>query len=69
MYCVEFSVCSTVNMDQVQFECVEDKEENYNLEEFFTNPIPYRLQALIEYRVNIVEEGNHIRGWRNSSGG
>ena len=41
-------------MDQVEFQHVEDVEEDYVLEDFFPSSIPYHLISLIEYRVKLL---------------
>ena len=41
-------------MDTVEYQRVEDVEEDYDLEDFFPSPIPYHLQPLIEYRVKLL---------------
>ena len=41
-------------MDMTDFDPIEQVEEDYDLEDFFPNPIPYHLQPLIEYRVRLL---------------
>ena len=41
-------------MDMTDFDPIEQVEEDYDLEDFFLNLIPYHLQALIEYRVRLL---------------
>ena len=38
-------------MDMTDFDPIEQAEEDYDLEDFFPNLIPYHLQPLVEYRV------------------
>ena len=37
-------------VDMVEFNQLEEIEEDYILEDFFPTPLPYPLQPLIEYR-------------------
>ena len=41
-------------MDMPEFKRVEDEEEDYNLEDFFINPILYPLEPLVEYIIKLL---------------
>ena len=41
-------------MDMPEYERVEDEEEDYNLEDFFLNPILYPLEPLIDYSIKLL---------------
>ena len=41
-------------MDMVDFDPIEESEEDYNLTDFFPEPIPYLLHPLIEYRIKLL---------------
>ena len=41
-------------MDMVDFDPIEESEEDYNLADFFPEPIPYLLHPLIEYRIKLL---------------
>ena len=43
-----------INMDMVDFDPIEEVEEDYNLEDFFLKRILHPLQPLIEYRIKLV---------------
>ena len=41
-------------MDIVDFDLIEGGEEDYNLQDFFPEPVPFHLHHLIEYRVKLL---------------
>ena len=41
-------------MDMVDFDPIEEVEEDYNLEDFFPKPLPYPIHHLIEYRIKLL---------------
>ena len=41
-------------MDMVDFNTMEECEEDRNLQDFFPEKVPYHLQHLIEYRVKLL---------------
>ena len=41
-------------MDMVDFNPIEECEEDHNLQDFFPEQVPYHLQHLIEYRVKLL---------------
>jgi len=41
-------------MDMVDFNPIEEGEEEYNLHDFFPVPVPYPLHHLIEYRIKLL---------------
>ena len=57
-------------MDMTDFDPIEQAEEDYDLEDFPPNPIPYHLQPLIEYRVKLLlKKDTLLFSWENSSDG
>ena len=45
----------------IEFDQIENVEDDYNLEDFFPNTISYKLQPLIEYRIKcIMKTGAHF---------
>ena len=38
-------------MDMVDFDPLEESEEDHNLQDYFPEQVPYHLQHLIEYRI------------------
>ena len=47
-------------VDMVEFNQLEEIEEDYILEDFFPTPLPYPLQPLIEYRIKLVTKENIV---------
>ena len=47
-------------MDMVDFDPIEESEEDYNLEDFFPKPLPYPIHHLIEYRIKILLKNNTV---------
>jgi dUTPase len=47
-------------MDMVDFDPIEENEEDYNLEDFFPKPLPYPIHHLIEYRIKILLKNNTV---------
>ena len=41
-------------MDMVDFNPIDECEEDHNLQDFFPEQVPYHLQHLIEYRVKLL---------------
>ena len=41
-------------MDMVDFDPIEEGEEEYNLQDFPPKPVPYHLHHLIEYRIKLL---------------
>lgn len=41
-------------MDMVDFDPIEEGEEDHNLQDFFPEQVPYQLHHLIEYRVKLL---------------
>ena len=41
-------------MDMVDFNSIEQCEEDHNLQDFFPEQVPYHLHPLIEYRVKLL---------------
>ena len=41
-------------MDMIDFDPIEGGEEDYNLQDFFPEPVPFHLHHLIEYRVKLL---------------
>ena len=41
-------------MDMVDFDPIEEGEEDYNLQDFFPEQVPYQLHHLIEYRIKLL---------------
>ena len=41
-------------MDMVDFDPIEEGEEDYNLQDFFPEQVPYHLHQLIEYRIKLL---------------
>ena len=41
-------------MDMVDFDPIEEGEEDYNLQKNFPEPVPYQLHHLIEYRIKLL---------------
>ena len=41
-------------MDMVDDDPIEEGEEEYNLQAFFPEPVPYNLHHLIEYRIKLL---------------
>ena len=41
-------------MDMVDFNPIEECEEDHNIQDFFPEQVPYHLQHLIEYRVKLL---------------
>ena len=41
-------------MDMVDFDPIEEGEEDYNLHDFFPEQVPYQLHHLIEYRIKLL---------------
>ena len=41
-------------MDMVDFNPIEESEEDHNLQDYFPEQVPYHLQHLIEYRVKLL---------------
>ena len=41
-------------MDMVDFDPIEESEEDYNLADFFPEQIPYLLHPLIKYRIKLL---------------
>ena len=41
-------------MDMVDFNPIEDGEEDQTLQDFFPEQVPYHLQHLIEYRIKLL---------------
>ena len=41
-------------MDMVDFDPIEEGEEDHNLQDFFPEPVPYNLHHLIEYRIKLL---------------
>ena len=50
-----------MNADMIEFDQIENVEDDYNLEDFFPNTISYKIQPLIEYRIKcIMKTGAHF---------
>ena len=47
-------------MDMVDFDPIEESEEDYNLEDFFPKPLPYPIHHLVEYRIKILLKNNTV---------
>ena len=47
-------------VDMVEFNQLEEIEEDYILEDFFPTPLPYPLQPLIEYRIKLLTKENVV---------
>ena len=47
-------------MDMVDFNPLEEGEEDYNLQDFFPEPVPYNLHHLIEYRIKLLLKNDAI---------
>ena len=41
-------------MDMIDFNPMEESQEDHNLQDFFPEQVPYHLQHLIEYRVKLL---------------
>ena len=41
-------------MDMVDFDPIEESEEEYDVQDFFPEPVPYHLHHLIEYRIKLL---------------
>ena len=41
-------------MDMVDFDPIEEGEEDHNLQDFFPEQVPYNLHHLIEYRIKLL---------------
>ena len=41
-------------MDMVDFNPIEDGEDDQTLQDFFPEQVPYHLQHLIEYRIKLL---------------
>ena len=41
-------------MDMVDFDPIEEGEEDHNLQDFFPEQVPYHLHHLIEYRIKLL---------------
>ena len=41
-------------MDMVDFDPLEEGEEDYNLQDVFPEPLPYPIHHLIEYRIKLL---------------
>ena len=41
-------------MDMVDFDPIEEGEEDHNLQDLFPVPVPYHLHHLIEYRIKLL---------------
>jgi len=41
-------------MDMVDFDPIEEGEDDYNLQDLFPEPVPYHLHHLIEYRIKLL---------------
>ena len=49
-----------MSVDMVEFNKMEEIEDDYILEDFFPKTLPYPLQPLIEYRIKLVTKENII---------
>ena len=49
-----------MTIDMVEFNKMEEIEDDYILEDFFPKTLPYPLQPLIEYRIKLVTKENII---------
>ena len=49
-----------MSIDMVEFNKMEEIEDDYILEDFFPKTLPYPLQPLIEYRIKLVTKENII---------
>ena len=41
-------------MDMVDFDPIDEGEEDHNLQDFFPEQVPYHLHHLIEYRIKLL---------------
>ena len=47
-------------MDMVDFNPIEESEEDHNLQDYFPEKVPYHLQHLIEYRVKLLLKNDEL---------
>ena len=47
-------------MDMVEFQRVEEEEDDYNLQDLFPEPVPYHLHHLIEYRIKLLLKNDAV---------
>ncbi len=47
-------------MDMVEFDPIEEGEDDYNLQDLFPEPVPYHLHHLIEYRIKLLLKNDAV---------